>query len=211
MPMGVDLANQFRPVPGINRNLKKLIFVGRLVEKKGVTHLLDAMAIVIKSVPEAELLIVGEGPLRETLEQQSAQQGLNRHVEFRGGVPHHLLPELFSSAGIAVIPSVVDSAGDQEGLGLVIVEAMGCGCAVIASSLDAIRDVIDSGSGMLITPGDSLKLAKNICLLLSDQKLCQTMAARGRARVIEKFDLQVSGERYLRLMHNYAEHRTAKE
>jgi glycosyltransferase involved in cell wall biosynthesis len=72
MPMGVDLVNVFKPIPEIKRNGHRLIFVGRLVEKKGAGCLLDAMARVTKTVPGAELFIVGGGPLRSTLEQRQS-------------------------------------------------------------------------------------------------------------------------------------------
>jgi glycosyltransferase involved in cell wall biosynthesis len=202
MPMGVDLANEFKPVPEIKRNDQKLIFVGRLVEKKGVSVLIEAMARVIKKVPDAELLIVGDGPLRTTLEQKVKELGLHGHVQFLGSVPHHQLPELFSSAGIAVVPSIIDSAGDQEGLGLVVVEAMGCGCAVIASSLDAIRDVMDTDTGIFVMPDNSVDLAEKICLLFANRDLCHRLAIRGREKVTSQYDWQVAGARYYELIKN---------
>jgi len=204
MPMGVDLINEFKPVPEIKRNDQRLIFVGRLVEKKGAGCLLDAMARVTKTVPGAELLIVGGGPLRSTLEQEAKQLGLDNHVQFLGTVPHHQLPDLYSSAGIAVVPSIIDSAGDQEGLGLVTIEAMGCGCAVIASSLEAIRDVVDAKTGIFVTPGDPVDLAEKICLLLGNRELRQQMAAQGRDKVTKQFDWQVAGERYFQLINSHA-------
>lgn len=210
MPMGVDMINEFKPVPEVKRNDQRLIFVGRLVEKKGAGCLLDAMARVIKTVPGAELLIVGDGPLRSTLEQKAKQLGLDDHVQFLGSVPHHQLPDLYSSAGIAVMPSVIDSAGDQEGLGLVIIEAMGCGCAVIASSLEAIRDVIDTDTGIFVTPGDTAALTEKICLLLRNRELRQQIAARGRDKVTKQFDWQVAGERYFQLINSHTKLQTTE-
>jgi glycosyltransferase involved in cell wall biosynthesis len=198
--MGVDLVNEFRPVPEIKRNDKRLIFVGRLVEKKGVSVLLEAMAQVIKTVPDAELLIVGDGPLRNKLEQKAKELGLGDHVQFLGSVPHHQLPELYSSAGIAVVPSIIDSSGDQEGLGLVIVEAIGCGCAVIASNLEAIRDIVNKETGLLAKPADSLDLAENIKKLLIDRKIQEQLSVDGRKRVMEKFDISAAGQRYYNLI-----------
>jgi glycosyltransferase involved in cell wall biosynthesis len=117
-------------------------------------------------------------------------------------VPHHQLPELFSSAGIAVVPSIIDSAGDQEGLGLVVVEAMGCGCAVIASSLDAIRDVMDTDTGIFVMPDNSVDLAEKICLLFANRDLCHRLAIRGREKVTSQYDWQVAGARYYELIKN---------
>lgn len=200
MPMGVDLINEFKPVPEIKRNDQRLIFVGRLVEKKGASCLLDAMASVTKAIPDAELLIVGDGPLRTTLEQKAKQLGLDDHVQFHGSVPHHQLPELYSSASIAVVPSIIDSAGDQEGLGLVIIEAMGCGCAVIASDLDAIRDIVNNKTGLLAKPSSSSDLAEKIQTLLLDLELQKKLSIDGRKRVIEMFDMNIAGQRYYNLI-----------
>lgn len=205
MPMGTDLVGQFKPVPEIKRIDQRLIFVGRLVEKKGAGCLLEAMAIVKKSFPGVELMVVGDGPLRTTLEIKAKNLELEKHVQFHGSVPHYQLPELYSSAGIAVVPSIIDSRGDQEGLGLVAVEAMGCECAVIASALEALKDVINTNTGIFVTPGDSVELAEKICFLLSNRKLRQQMAERGRRKVTGQFDWQVTGEKYFRLIHNSAE------
>lgn len=195
MPMGVDLQNEFIPVAGIERKDKRLIFVGRLVAKKGVDCLLEAMVNVVKTVPEVELLIVGDGPLRQTLEKQVVESGLAGHVYFYGSTRHDQLPELYTSASIAVAPST-----GQEGLGLVIIEALGCHCAVIASSLESVHDVMDDDTGCFVNPGDAVDLAQKICFLLENRELRTQMAVQGRADVVTRFDRRVTGERYLKLM-----------
>ncbi|MGY8814421.1 MAG: glycosyltransferase [Gammaproteobacteria bacterium] len=203
MPMGVDLDNLFIPVPGVDRLRKRLIFVGRLVEKKGVTCLLDAMVDVVNKFPDIELLVVGDGPLRCSLEKQASNLELNNNVNFYGSVQQHQLPDLYSSASIAVVPSIIDSSGDQEGLGLVIIEAMGCNCAIIASSLEAIRDVIDRQSGLLVTPGKPKELADKICYLINNPVLRRNMASIGREKALAHFNWTIAGNRYLQLMHKY--------
>lgn len=196
IPMGVDLKNTFVPVPGITRKDTRLIFVGRLVEKKGVTNLIKAINIIRQDIPGIELLVVGDGPLRASLEKEACKLKLGQHIHFMGAVTHERLPELYSSSAVAVIPSIIASTGDQEGLGLVIVEALGCGCAVIASDLDAIRDIVDDDSGLLAKPEDARDLAEKIQLLLDDQKKRERLSANGRKRVMEMFDLGISGQRY---------------
>jgi glycosyltransferase involved in cell wall biosynthesis len=196
IPMGVDLRTVFIPVPGVTRHDNRLIFVGRLVEKKGVTNLIEAVNIIRQDITNIELLVVGDGPLRATLENETHNLNLEQHIHFKGAVTHEQLPELYSSSAVAVVPSIIASTGDQEGLGLVIIEAMGCGCAVVASDLDAVRDIIDEESGMLTKPADAHDLAEKIQLLLLDQKKREQLSVNGRQRVVKLFDMNNSGKRY---------------
>jgi glycosyltransferase involved in cell wall biosynthesis len=202
MPMGVDLIHKFVPVDDVERNENRLIFVGRLVEKKGVGILLQAMQSVIEKYHDAQLVIVGDGPLSGILKQYTSDVGLENHVKFLGSQPHDNLPQLYSSAGIAIIPSVIAGSGDQEGLGLVTIEALGCGCAVVVSALEAILDVVDSNTGILVKPGDADDLAKGISYLLDKPAERAELAMAGRNRVIQRFDWQVAGDRYLHLLQN---------
>lgn len=195
IPMGVDLKNTFVPVPGITRNDRRLIFVGRLVEKKGIQILIEAMDKIRQNIPDIELLVIGDGPLRASLEYESHRLELEQHIHFSGAVTHEQLPELYSSAAVAVIPSV-----DQEGLGLVVVEALGCGCAVVASDLDAIREIVDAETGLLAKPADSQDLAEKIQTILLDRELQERQSANGRKRVTGIFDLDTSGKCYYDLI-----------
>jgi glycosyltransferase involved in cell wall biosynthesis len=86
---------------------------------------------------------------------------------------------------------------------MVTIEAMGCGCAVIASSIDAIGDVVGPDTGILVKPGDAAELAEKIRLLLANRRLLDQMAQNGRARAGKVFDWRVAGDRYFRLIHEY--------
>ena len=144
--------------------------VGRLVEKKGVTFLLRALVLVRGKFPNIHLSIIGDGPLRQKLAQQATELGITDNLSFHGSVIQADLPRFYSRAAIAIIPSVVADSGDQEGLGLVTVEALGCGCAVVASDLPAIRDVIDPGeNGLLAEPADANSIAEKIIYLLENE------------------------------------------
>lgn len=200
IPMGTDLRTLFVPpkeprTPPFNR----LIFVGRLVEKKGVKYLLEAMADVVEKRPDVCLRIIGHGPLRPALEMDVQRLGLNEHVSFIGPVPHDQLPEHYRAAGIAVFPFVEASSGDQEGFGLVMVEAMGCECAVIASDLPAVRDVIQDGrTGVLVSPGDVSALKGAIESLVARPEATLAIANRGRCFGLEHFDWSVSLNKFRR-------------
>lgn len=197
MSMGVDLKERFTPVPEITRRLNRLIFVGRFVEKKGIVNLLQAFTLVTQQKPEVELYLVGGGTLRDYLEERTYQLGINEKVFFYGSVTQEELPSLYSSSTIAVIPSIIEDSGDQEGLGLVIIEAMGCGCAVIASSLDAIKDVvIDNVNGLLVVPGEINELAKKILYLLDNEKSRKNLAKNARDSVVKKYSWEHCAKKY---------------
>jgi glycosyltransferase involved in cell wall biosynthesis len=194
----------------VQRRAHRLIYVGRLVKKKGVDHLLQAMARLSARISDIELWIIGDGPLRSALENQARAQRLDASVHFVGAVENPELPTLYSAARIAVMPSVVDDLGDQEGLGLVSIEAMGCGCVVVASALPAIMDVIsDRDNGVLARPGDPDDLAARIETLLSDQRLCDRLARNGRASVLERYDWKAASRSYFDLLQSIAAGRQA--
>lgn len=204
IPMGTDLVHRFYP-NGVKRSRNTILFVGRLVDKKGVPQLIDAFALVKRSHPHAELLIAGRGPDEWAIRRQikaldrkwapnsSTVQGNQGRfasaIRFLGSVPHHNLPDLYRRATLAVTPSIVAGNGDQEGFGLVIVEALGCGCPVVASDLPAIRDILEDGvTGLLAYPGDATQLAGQICRLLENENLRASLAQEGRKLVAARFD-----------------------
>ena len=163
IPMGTDLTHTFVPNPNIKRAANQLLFVGRLVEKKGLTYLLQALQQLQPNFPNLELIIAGSGPLKDQLIQQTQQLGIAHQVKFVGRLTHTELVMLYQTATLAVFPFIQTQDGDMEGLGLVMVEAMGCGCPVIASDLPAVRDVINHGdNGILVEPNNSRVLAVTI-------------------------------------------------
>ena len=198
-PMGVDLQQRFvasAPLAG----REGLVFVGRLVEKKGVDVLLRAYAHLARQRALPGLSIVGDGPLRPELEGMARDLGLAQSVTFAGAVPNAQLPQLLNRHAIAVVPSVVAASGDQEGLGLVTVEAMGCGCAVIASDLPAIRDVVRDGrNGLLFAPADAGALAVAIERLIDDDALRCELARQGGEGARRDFDWSGAARRYREL------------
>ena len=203
--MGTDLTEMFKPDKTISRQRATVLFVGRLVEKKGVRYLIDAFATVLRQHPEAELWIAGYGPEESRLRRQIKQLRLESNIRFLGAVEHCKLPELYRKSTITVIPSIVAASGDQEGLGLVIVEALGCECPVIASDLPAIHDVVkESMTGLLARPADSDHLAAQINLLLSDREMRNRLGLNGRNHVLQYFDWHNIYLRYGKLLTSLA-------
>ncbi len=209
-PMGVDLRHRFVVLDDASGR-QGLVFVGRLVEKKGVDVLLRAYARLSPEMrSQAPLTLVGDGPLRAGLEALAAELGIEAQTQFLGALANDRLPAILNRHAIAVVPSVVASSGDQEGLGLVTIEAMGCGCAVIASDLPAIRDVVEHGeNGLLAEVGNPVALAEALERLVSDDSLRLSLAARGRELALERFDWSIATGRYRKLYEALLEHHPA--
>lgn len=190
-PMGVDLQGRFTPCAKTPRARSALLFVGRLVEKKGLTHLLDALPMVLQRHPDVVLEIVGFGPELKRCQQQVKRLGIDAHVRFLGALSQDALPEIFRRSTMLVAPFVEARSGDQEGLGLVMVEALGCGCPVVTTQLPAIRELQDGAwPPYLAKPGDPLTLAMQINALLDDPEAGRTWVEQLRPSLLQRFDYQ---------------------
>lgn len=183
--MGVDLRAGFTPDAETPRDEESLLFVGRLVEKKGLRHLIAAMPRMLRQRPGLGLRVAGFGPEEAALRAQADELGLGSSVQFLGPIPQTELPALYRRASLFVAPFVEAASGDQEGLGLVMIEAAGCGCPVIASDLPAVRDVLDER----VPPGDPDALAAGILAFLEQDGDARRRKAEAlRQRLLHRFD-----------------------
>jgi len=200
IPMGVDLKTRFIPAETtrINHNI---LFVGRLVEKKGLHYLIHALPLILKRHPQVTLRIAGDGPEKINLKKTCENLGINANVRFLGAVKNELLPALYQTSGVFVFPSVIADDGDREGFGLVLVEALGCECAAIVTDLPAMQDIIEDGKTGLVVPQKNIrKLAEKVILLLGDQKLRESLGREGRRYVLRNFDWMIIAEKYRKLI-----------
>lgn len=157
--------------------------IGALVPHKGQRHLIDAAALVVREVPDARFLILGEGELKPALEKQIADLALQKHVLLAGFRPDVL--SILKGFDLFVMPSVT------EGLGTSLLDAMACARPIIASRVGGIPEVVRHGeTGLLVPPKDARDLAGAIIRLLLDPALAQKFAAAGLARVREKFSVE---------------------
>src|SRR3546814_21024272 len=134
MPRGLDLEQRFTSAPDVHRSSREIRVVGRLVEKKGVRHLLSAMPAVLRHFLDASLTIAGFGPEEAALRTQTRALGLEGSVRYVGAVLQAELPTLYRRAPLLVSPFVPAQSGDAAGLGLVLVEEIGCGCPILSGS-----------------------------------------------------------------------------
>ncbi len=201
IPMGTDFKNQFKINLDIHRKENQLLFAGRLVEKKGVATLIKAMAKVLDQFPETKLTIAGDGPEKTSLMQLATDINLKRAIHFIGQQDHQSLSVLYSTATISVFPFQKAKNGDIEGLGLVLLEAMGCGCPVIAGDVPAIHDVIQNNkTGIISEQRNSNMLADKIISLLSCPTKREELAQNGRIHAVNNFSWEISGKRYIEVV-----------
>jgi glycosyltransferase involved in cell wall biosynthesis len=204
IPMGVDLKTRFVPAETMRIN-DNLLFVGRLVEKKGLHYLIHALPLILKKHPQVTLRIAGDGPEKINLKRVCVKLGINGNVRFLGAVKNELLPGLYQTSGVLVFPSVIADDGDREGFGLVLVEALGCECAAVVTDLPAMQDIIEDGKTGLVVPQKNIrKLAEKVILLLEDQKLRESLGREGRRYVLRNFDWMIIAEKYRKLIESIA-------
>lgn len=201
LPMGVDLAHftpdhysdAIKEKHGVQGEL--LLFVGRLSEEKGIEYLIKAMPQILVRLPAAKLLIVGSGPLENKLRALVEKTGIAANVVFVGSVAHWSLAEYYATADVLIGPSL------REGFGLVFVEAMACGCPVIASDLPGVADIIEDGkTGFCIRPRDSQAIAGKTIEVLQDRSLREQVKSQARADVAARFSARSAAARYKEIL-----------
>lgn len=183
---GVEALHYGIPVkPGITTlcETPTVAFVGRLVREKGVDILLRAFAKTMEQLPSARLLIAGDGPEREKLKLLISGLNLTSNVTLHGHLSHPEIDDVFNGAWVLAVPSLW-----AEPFGLIAVEAMMRGTAVVASDSGGPREIIENGkSGFLVPPGDVDALAEKLLLLLSDKSLAESIGKAGRIRSESEF------------------------
>jgi glycosyltransferase involved in cell wall biosynthesis len=182
-----------------------LLAVGRLVPKKGLEFLVEAVRLVRAEGRKLKLRIVGSGPERALLERRIETAELSGAVELLGPRPHEALPRLYREATACVLPCVVTDDGDRDGIPNVLVEAMRMGVPVISTSISGIPELVRDGeTGLLVPPRDAAALAKAIERLLDDADLRRRLIANAAARVTTEFDLDRNAERLHALLQGAA-------
>lgn len=159
--MGVDLDSTFIIDSEIEKKPYSFLFVGRLVEKKGLKTLLEIWPNIVKKHPSVSLTIIGDGPERKKLETIVTQLKITNSVTFLGAVPHSKLARYYQESEYFAAPFKKTKSGDQEGLGLVLVEALGCGCKVITSDIDACKDVTEHNTNCITYESNNSKSLKS--------------------------------------------------
>ncbi len=177
------------PLPPAQNRTKIILTVGRVVERKGIAYLLRALP-KIAAVMEAKVAIVGKGDpkVEADLHKVAQELALGDKVIFAGKVPEAELIQWYRTCDVFCLPAIVDSQGETEGLGVVLLEALNYARPVVASNVGGIPDIIKDGrTGLLCPQKDPEALAAAIVKLLSDPELGERLGRQGRAFVGKEF------------------------
>ena len=179
-----------------------IVSVGRLVHRKGQDELVKAMPKILEQFPDAILLFVGEGPIKQMLFNSAKQLGVLPKVVFAGRVSHHELPDYICLGEIFAMPVRSRFSGlEVEGLGIVYLEASACGLPVIVgNSGGAVDAVLDKKTGLLVDGTKSDQIADAICELLANPERAKQMGAAGRDWVINNWQLSSWSEKFNKVL-----------
>ena len=168
---------------GISRPV--ILFVGRLVEDKGVKYLLRAFSKVVEEIPDTKLVIVGKGPQEKELKKLQESLGLTQ-VFFLGAVEAKFMPNIYAGSDVLVLPSI------REPFGNVVIEAMAAGRPVIGSYVGGMKDTIVHGvTGYHVQPGNSKQLSRYLISLLEDASLRKKLGENSRKIVLNNYNIEL--------------------
>ncbi|GAA3489903.1 glycosyltransferase family 4 protein [Streptomyces cremeus] len=179
-----------------------VVCVSRLVPRKGQDTLIEAMPRVLRSVPDAVLLVVGGGPYEKDLRELARRTGVADSVRFTGAVPWAELPAHYGAGDVFAMPCRTRRGGlDVEGLGIVYLEASATGLPVVAGDSGGAPDaVLDGETGWVVRGGEPAEAAERVVTLLQDADLRRRMGERGRAWVEEKWRWDLLAEKLKTLL-----------
>jgi glycosyltransferase involved in cell wall biosynthesis len=184
--LGIPL--QDAPPVSIENNPPRIVFVGRLVAKKGIDMVLAAFAVVQRTRPDAELHIVGDGPLRALVEASASTIG---NVTIHGAQQPARTREIMATARLLTLPSRPAVDGDIEGFGLVLIEAQALGTPVVTSNQGGTAEaLIDGVTGLAVDPSNETELAAAFLTLLNKPEQARAMGVKAYAFVRENFDIE---------------------
>lgn len=199
LPYGID-TGIFKP--GSNA-IKDNTFVscGRFVAKKAPDLTIRAFEKVLSKLPEARLMMIGDGELLDSCKNQVNEKGLNHAVDFKGALSPAAVAEIFNRSRVFVHPSVTTSQNDAEGTPLTIMEAGACGLPVISTIHGGIPGVImDNETGYLLAEGDVEGLADKMLHLATNPHLAQGMGEKASTLIMQQHNLNVYTERLFSLI-----------
>jgi glycosyltransferase involved in cell wall biosynthesis len=195
---GLDISQFKFALPQNVESEPLILSVGRLVEKKGLGDLIAAADVLRGRGRVFQVEIIGSGPQRETLKAQAKRLGLADRVRLAGAQAHEMVCLAYQRASVFVLPCVIASNGDRDGIPNVLLEAMASGVPVVSTPISGIPELIEPGvDGLLVPPNDPAALAEAIGKLLASQELRESLARAARAKIESSFSLDASAERLL--------------
>jgi glycosyltransferase involved in cell wall biosynthesis len=200
VPNGVD-TQRFKPSQACEKIKRQIgidsklcvLFVGRLIPRKGLTFLVEAAKHIVKEYSQTTFLIVGDGPQKSHIVSYMEKMNLTGNFVFLGDVSERVLPALYNCADVFVLPSI------QEGQGIALLEAQATAKPVVAFDVGGVREaVLDEETGFLMKP-NSRELADAVMKLLGSWSLRETMGSKGRKFVADNFSWDVCAQKMLKV------------
>jgi glycosyltransferase involved in cell wall biosynthesis len=202
VPYGVDTA-RFAPDPATRRERRAAFGVstskmlvaaaGRLVSKKGFEYLIDSLP----RVPDAVLVLAGEGSLRDELQRRAAALGVHERIRFIGNRPQDEVAALFSAADVIVAPSIRDDAGNVDGLPNVVMEGLASGTPLVTTSAGGIGAVVEDGvSAIVVAERDAAGIASALQRIQSDPAFAARVGGAARQIVAHRFGWDRTAEQF---------------
>lgn len=175
IPNGVD-TDRFKSISRSENPKVKLLFIGRLIPRKGFQRVIRALPIIRKTATVPfEVEVVGTGAARGELDELAEQLGVTDLIKYVGAVPYEKLEKSYQYADVFVLTSL------SEGMPSVILEAMGCGLPIVASDVGGNNEIVKEGDNGYLIPGDDIEvLADKLSRLINDKSLRERMGARSR-------------------------------
>lgn len=179
-----------------------IISVGRLVHRKGQDKLIQVLSAVRKEIPNARLVLIGQGPYQQKLKKLAADNNLGDAVIFIGRIPHHQLPAYFSMGDLFAMPSRSRFFGlEVEGLGIVYLEASACGLPVLAGNSGGAPETVQRGiTGDVVDGRDEIAIANSLITLLRDPDHLKKMGEAGRQWIVQEWNWNIFARRFNELL-----------
>ncbi|ABX07722.1 glycosyl transferase group 1 (plasmid) [Herpetosiphon aurantiacus DSM 785] len=202
---GVDTATFYPPVDLQARfHQRYFLTVGRLAPRKGLEDLIASAAEVVKRYPTYRFFIVGQGPLAAVLQKQITQLHLDQHVQLLGHMAdREQLADLYRGAWAYIHPA------HYEGLPTALLEAMACGCPVVATAVSGALDVITPHNGVLVNPHAPVQLTQAVCRFIEQPQVARDLGQQAALTIQQQYGWTAIGQRYLATYHHAIQGATA--
>ena len=177
-----------------------ILFVGRLIAQKGCAYLLDAMKIINQISPDTRLIIAGDGKERNNLEKKAVHL---KNIQFVGSKNTSQVRDLMQKAWVMCAPSIVMKRGNEEGLGMVFLEAQAMGTPVVSFDTGGVREAVDNGkTGIVVPERDSRALSDALLNIINSEDIRNDFGKAGIERVEKYFNIKKQSEKLERIYYN---------
>jgi glycosyltransferase involved in cell wall biosynthesis len=200
---GVESASWQPPEKSAQPGIFRIACVGRLVPKKGIGDLIEAVAILRQRMRlPLQLDVVGDGPESDRLRELAQERSLTEGIHWHGALPNEQVRDLLGQASAFALPCRTDGQGDRDGIPVALMEAMSCGVPVVTTDLPTIAELVEPDvTGLIAPPGDTEALANHLQKLAEHPEQAARLGRAGRQRIEHEFDLQANLDRLEALFH----------